>query len=102
MIGFSTDCEAFIGLNDWPSKLSARVMESRGLAWTPTERTNFVQHVAATRVKIEFLEFEMGKGFRFAVLALFAGWWLYITELKAFHEFEGFPFDRTCKRLAEA
>ena len=72
-------------------------MEAPKLELTPTERTNFSVHVTETRVKIEFLEFELGKGFRVAMVALFAGWWYYITELKALHEFEGFTFDRACR-----
>ena len=86
----------FVGLNDWPDELSAGVMESAELAWSPTERSNFVAHVAATRVHVQLFGFEMSAGFRTALPLVFLGWWLYITELMQFHSFTGFPFDQVC------
>ena len=68
--------EPFIGMNGWPSRLQAQVMESPGLQWAPGERTDFCAHVAATKVSVEFGEFEMGKGFRTALPAFFFGWWI--------------------------
>ena len=88
--------EPWIGLNDWPEELSSLVMESRALEWSPSERTNFCMHVAATRVRIRFFEFEMGPSFRTALPVFFLGWWLYVTELHQFHDFRGFPFDQSC------
>ena len=42
------------------------------------------------------LEFEMSASFRTAIPVFFFGWWLYLTELRQFHEFNGFPFDQAC------
>ena len=83
----------WIGLNDWPDELMVEIMESSELAWSPSERTNFAQFVATTKVNITLLQFEMSSSFRTAVPLIFVGWWLYMNELEQFHSFTGFPFD---------
>ena len=71
-------------------------MESTELTWAPSDRTNFVTLVSTTKVHIAFFDFEMTPGFRTGICIFFFGWWLYITELKQFHAFMGFPFDQVC------
>lgn len=88
--------EPFIGLNDWPDEVAKDVMECRELGWNPTERSNFWAHLRATRVSISVFDFEMSHTFRTALPFLFVGWWLYMTELRQFHEFKGFDFDTAC------
>ena len=83
-------------LNDWPDELLFEMFESTELAWSPTERSNFAALIGGTKVKIHMLDFEMSHGFRTALPLVFFGWWLYMTELKQFHAFAGFPFDMVC------
>ena len=83
----------WIGLHDWPDELVTAMMDAQQLAWTPSERTNFAALVGATKVKICLLDFEMTSGFRTALPLVFFGWWLYMTELRQFHGFQGFSFD---------
>lgn len=88
-------------LNDWPDELIAEMYESGELAWSPAEKSNFAALVGGTKVKISILDFEMSHGFRMALPLLFFGWWLYMTELKQFHHFQGFPFDQICFNATE-
>ena len=83
----------WLALHDWPNKLCAELMESAQLAWSPSDRTNFVTLVQSTKVRIALWDIEMSPGFRTAFPLIFFGWFLYMTELKQFHNFQGFPFD---------
>ena len=83
----------WIGLHDWPDELITALMDSTELAWSPTERTNFAALVGATKTKIHLFQFEMTPGLRTALPLVFFGWWLYMTELRQFHGFQGFSFD---------
>ena len=88
--------------NDWPDEFVAEMFESTELAWTPGEKSNFAALVGGTKVKISLFDFEMSHSFRIALPLLFFGWWLYITELKQFHNFQGFPFDQICFNVTVA
>ena len=92
LVGF----QEYVGLNDWPDECARELMESAELGWTPSEKTDFVTHVRVTHVHFQLFGFEMSRGFRMAVPILFFGWWLYMTELRQFHSFDGFPFDQVC------
>ena len=86
----------WLSLNDWPEEFCAEMLDSTELAWTPGERSNFAALVTGTKVKISVLDFEMTHGFRTALPLVFFGWFLYMTELREFHDFQGFPFDQVC------
>ena len=45
------------------------------------------------QVRIALWDIEMSPSFRTAFPLIFFGWFLYMTELKQFHNFQGFPFD---------
>ena len=66
------------------------------LRWSPSERTNFMAFLQATKCSITLLNFELNSSFYVAIPALLFGWFLYILELKQFHEFDGFSFDHFC------
>ena len=38
----------------------------------------------------------MTHGARKAIMLAFFGWWLFVTELQQFHEYDGFEFDKQC------
>ena len=104
---FVTNClscfmlfDPWIGLGDWPDELAVAVMESERSGWTGADRAHFCARIKATRVNIRIFEFEMNHGFRSALIFLFFGWWLYMTELRQFHEFHGFSFDQMCVAAA--
>ena len=42
----------WLALHDWPNTLCAELMESSKLAWSPSDRTNFVTLVQSTKVRI--------------------------------------------------
>ena len=88
--------QPLIGLNDWPEELTRGVMESRSLSWGAAERSHFCAHVAATTVKVQYANYEMTHGARKAIMLAFFGWWLFVTELRQFHEYDGFEFDKQC------
>ena len=83
-------------LHDWPDDLCKELMESTELAWSPSDRSNFATLVTTTQVPIAFFDFEMTPGLRTGLPLVFFGWFLYMTELKQFHGFSGFPFDQVC------
>ena len=87
-----------IAMNDFPARLSKRVASSIDgeLLWSPAERTHFLAYLANTRSSYEIAGFEINRGFYLALAAWLVGWFMYIAELKQFHEFEGFPFDQAC------
>ena len=83
----------FLMLHDWPEELCAELMEATELAWAPSDKTNFVTLVSTTKVHVGIFDFEMTSGFRKALPLVFFGWWLYMTEIKQFHNFQGIPGD---------
>ena len=42
--------DPFLSLHDWPDELATEVMESTELAWSPSDKSNFVVLVTTTRV----------------------------------------------------
>lgn len=88
----------YVEMNDWPEQLSERVAEDIDgeFLWSPTERTNFITFLSSTRTSLEFAGFSFNKGFYLALFGYLVGWFMYIAELKQFHEFEGLPFDQAC------
>lgn len=86
-----------LSFNEWPEELLAAMMESRELSWPIAERQYFVTHVQVTRQALSYFDFEFSSSFRKAVPIFFFGWLLYMTELRQFHEFNGFPvIDQAC------
>ena len=51
------------------------------------------------QVPVTLFDWEMTPGFRTALPLVFFGWFLYMTELKQFHNFNGFPFDQACSGI---
>ena len=88
----------WIKMNAWVEGLAEKVAEEvdGDLRWSPSERTNFMAFLQATKCSITLLNFELNSSFYVAIPALLFGWFLYILELKQFHEFDGFPFDHFC------
>ena len=86
----------WFALHDWPDELCQELMESTELTWGPSDRSNFATLVTTTRVPIALFDFEMTPGLRTGLPLVFFGWFLYMTELKQFHGFSGFPFDQVC------
>ena len=91
----------FISLHAWPEAHGVEMMESTELAWSPSERSNYVALVTATKVHVKVFDFEMTPGLRTGLPLVFFGWFLYMTELKQFHGFTGFPFDQVCFNATE-
>ena len=86
----------WFALHEWPNELCRELMESTELAWSPSDRSNFATLVTTTKVPIKLFDFEMTPGLHTGVPLVFFGWFLYMTELKQFHGFTGFPFDQIC------
>ena len=97
-LGLSGSVQPYIEMNDWPEKLSEQVAENIDgeFLWSPTERTNFASFLSNTRTSLEFAGFAFNKGFYLALFGYLVGWFMYIAELKQFHEFKGLPFDLAC------
>ena len=63
---------------------------------SPTDRTNFMAYLGATRVSVALFGCEVTSSAYAIIPMTLLGWFIYLYELHTFDDFTGFAFDPIC------